>query len=334
MIFGGSSVTQGSDNMFTSAYPMVFERRMKPILDALGVDLVVHNIAQSANQCIPSELCYNSMGGENADFIGWEQSFNCGRETSMFEVIARIAGFQNAVLHFAASGSESVDECADSKTQPPRISEQWSPEVDEEIQADLKARGGARQRVLDDSGAATEHIPYTPYVPTKEVVSKFKDVLTHWGEKANSVSRFAGPLGSSYQVCGVSSLALVLFLICVVSTLRIGRWHLYSVWVHMGLTSGQTPAPCATSGTARHATLWRCWAPATTRAAPNGSHTSCHTTTMASVSMATRTTRHLAGTCCAGRCWSTTICTCCWTPYSLCRPTSPPTRSTAPITPR
>ena len=71
MIFGGSSVTAGHDS-----WPLVFERRIKPVFDALGINLIVRNIAQGANQCLPYEYCYNAMGGDNADFIGWEQSFN------------------------------------------------------------------------------------------------------------------------------------------------------------------------------------------------------------------------------------------------------------------
>ena len=111
MIFGGSSVTAGHDSLFNESWPLVFEKRMKPVFNALNIDLDVTNIAQGSTQCIPYELCYNTQGGENADFIGWEQSFNCGREPSMFELIARVAGAQQALLYFAASGSTSVPDC-------------------------------------------------------------------------------------------------------------------------------------------------------------------------------------------------------------------------------
>lgn len=46
MIFGGSSVTAGHDNYYSQAYPFVFERRMKDAFEALGIKLLVHNIAQ------------------------------------------------------------------------------------------------------------------------------------------------------------------------------------------------------------------------------------------------------------------------------------------------
>ncbi len=79
MIFGGSSVTAGHDNYYNQSYPFVAERRMKRALKALGVELVVRNIAQGANNCRPSTYCYESMGGSNADWMGWEQSYNCGK---------------------------------------------------------------------------------------------------------------------------------------------------------------------------------------------------------------------------------------------------------------
>ena len=57
------------------------------------------------------------MGGDNADFIGWEQSFNCGRNEHMFELIARIAGFNNAVLHLSTSGSDRIEGCKESQVR-------------------------------------------------------------------------------------------------------------------------------------------------------------------------------------------------------------------------
>jgi hypothetical protein len=76
MIFGGSSVTAGHDNLFNQSYPLIFRSRMQKIFEAIGVKLVVHNIAQGANNCIPYTHCYESMGGMNPDFLGWEQVFS------------------------------------------------------------------------------------------------------------------------------------------------------------------------------------------------------------------------------------------------------------------
>lgn len=71
MIFGGSSVTAGHDNKYYQSYPEVVGRKLRPILDALKVSTVVHNIAQGANNCFPSNYCYESMGGFDPDFVGW-----------------------------------------------------------------------------------------------------------------------------------------------------------------------------------------------------------------------------------------------------------------------
>lgn len=71
-MFGGSSVTAGHDNMFHDSYPQVLERELVPVLAAAGLQLSVRNIAQAANPCLPSDLCYPAMGGlEPADFYSW-----------------------------------------------------------------------------------------------------------------------------------------------------------------------------------------------------------------------------------------------------------------------
>jgi hypothetical protein len=111
MIFGGSSVTAGHDNYFHQSYPQVFERRMKPVFDAAGVNLVVRNIAMSANQCRPYEYCYNTQGAEYADWMGWEQSYNCGKDRGAHELIARMAYYNKAVIHYSASGAFLPTQC-------------------------------------------------------------------------------------------------------------------------------------------------------------------------------------------------------------------------------
>jgi hypothetical protein len=73
MVFGGSSVTASHDNYYNQSYPAIFEKRMSDIFKALGIELLVHNIAQGANNCVPYIHCYEAMGGLNPDFIGWEQ---------------------------------------------------------------------------------------------------------------------------------------------------------------------------------------------------------------------------------------------------------------------
>ena len=93
MIFGGSSCTASHDNYYNQSFPFVCERRMKSAFDALNVPLVVHNIAHGQNPCRPSNLCYNGVGGENADWVGWEQSYNCGRDRGIFEMMARLGTY-------------------------------------------------------------------------------------------------------------------------------------------------------------------------------------------------------------------------------------------------
>ena len=70
-VFGGSSVTAGHDNYYNQSYPKVFERRMQPIYDALGVDLSVRNIAIGSVGCDPYNACYETFGGTDPDFITW-----------------------------------------------------------------------------------------------------------------------------------------------------------------------------------------------------------------------------------------------------------------------
>ena len=45
MVFGGSSVTAGHDNFYNQSYPFVVERRLGPLLEYVGVELVVQDIA-------------------------------------------------------------------------------------------------------------------------------------------------------------------------------------------------------------------------------------------------------------------------------------------------
>ena len=130
MIFGGSSVTAGHDSYFNQSYPQIVQARMGPILSQVGVDLRVHNIAQGANNCSPYQLCYESMGGRNPDWIGWEQSYNCGHDEAIFELAARVAGQSRnkAVVYYSASGAWSPSACAESTDSKPYSDGDWTPE--------------------------------------------------------------------------------------------------------------------------------------------------------------------------------------------------------------
>eukprot|EP01039_Chlorochromonas_danica_P000001 gene1-1_t len=131
MVFGGSSVTAGHDNYFNQSYPMIFQHRMKEVFDALGIDLIVHNIAMGANNCLPYTYCYEAMGGRDPDFLGWEQSYNCGRDGAVFEFMARLALFSRnlAVVYYSASGAWSPSNCPPSTDAVPYCAETWSPAI-------------------------------------------------------------------------------------------------------------------------------------------------------------------------------------------------------------
>ena len=116
-IFGGSSVTAGHDNFLNESYPFVFERRVRDVMESLGINLEIHNIAHGTNKCRPSDLCYEAMGGDDPDWIGWEQSFDCGRDSGVFELMARTAYWNRAVVYYAASGGYRTTHCPPSNVR-------------------------------------------------------------------------------------------------------------------------------------------------------------------------------------------------------------------------
>jgi len=200
-IFGGSSVTAGHDNWFNESYPMVFQRRLQGTFDALGVPLHVHNIAQGANNCFPSDYCYASMGGAAADFINWEQSYNCGKAPNVYELMAREAAWTDAVLHFSASGAFKPD-CelmplkaggAPGERETAWTHERWTP-----------AREGLREgqaiphAYRNTSGYDGPHL-YHYYAPNVTRVRQLKELLHVTYMEANPVGRFTGLMWPSYN---------------------------------------------------------------------------------------------------------------------------------------
>ena len=171
MIFGGSSVTASRDNYYNQSYPKVCERRMRASFDALGVPLLIRNIAHANSPCRPSNLCYNSMGGDNADWMLWEQSFNCGRDKGIFEIMTRIAWWNKAVLYFSASGGFSPGHCPRSNDSVPWISEQWLPE--------------------NEPLFKRNHSKYHLYAPNQTAVLAFRSLSNAFFEENNSGGRFA-----------------------------------------------------------------------------------------------------------------------------------------------
>lgn len=108
----------------------IVDKRMGPLFRALGINLIVHNIAQGANNCNPYDLCYESMGGHDPDWVGWEQSYNCGHDEAMFELTARWAGWSKnrGVIYYSASGAWAPNACPPSSDPKPYSDEDWSEE--------------------------------------------------------------------------------------------------------------------------------------------------------------------------------------------------------------
>lgn len=158
LVFGGSSVTAGHDNYYTQSYPFILDKRMSPILSTLGVEMHTHNIAQGANNCSPYQLCYESMGGEDADVIGWEQSYNCGHDDNIFELAARFAGWskRKGIIYYSASGAWIPSKCEASKDSPPYSDENWHPK-DANLGPWLPGEGEVRKEkeLLDSYAKAT-----------------------------------------------------------------------------------------------------------------------------------------------------------------------------------
>ena len=217
MIFGGSSVTAGHDNFFSESYPMVFQRRIQDALAAIDVPMSVRNIAQGANNCFPSDFCYESMGGALADWIGWEQSYNCGKAHNVFEQMARTCGWNDAILHFSASGAFKPDEClpqpVDNSTGKPRMAwtkEAWTPEKEGlkegmPIPHDYPNGKGYKDAEGDKPNlVGGGHMPfiYHEYLPNITKVEQHRQQLHEGYMEANPVGRFTGMMYPHYNGAG------------------------------------------------------------------------------------------------------------------------------------
>ena len=193
MLFGGTSVTAGHDNYFNQTYPAILLNKLYPIFDALGIELSVRNIAQGQNGCLPYDLCYNGMGGfgdEPLDYIGWEQSFNCGRNGNYFEIMARIAGFQKAILFMTASGTMYYGKhCPEDEVY---IHIGYELVVNNVLQSDDNPR--------HDANWTPNETSYPSMSISEKEMNAYRSMLTTWGKKANSIARFTGYINMYYKV--------------------------------------------------------------------------------------------------------------------------------------
>lgn len=70
-------MTAGHDGQFNSSFSMIADKRLRPIMDLLEINLITNNFAQSANGCIPYGWCYETMGLSDPDWVNWEQVIYC-----------------------------------------------------------------------------------------------------------------------------------------------------------------------------------------------------------------------------------------------------------------
>ena len=132
MAFGGSNNTVGVRNYFHESYPMIVEKRLGPLLKAMGIRLVVHNIASRRATCSPYVLCYEAQGLVDPDVVGWEQGGECKEPSNdaAHEQVARIAGSSSrrGMVHFTSPAFWSTSNCPPSKEKIPYCSEDWTEE--------------------------------------------------------------------------------------------------------------------------------------------------------------------------------------------------------------
>lgn len=181
MIFGGSSVTAGHDNVYKQAYPNIVYESLGPMLASVGIDMQVHNIAQTANGCIPYDLCYEAMGGMDADLVNWEQSYNCGHDDGAFELTARWAGWSKhrGIVQFSASGAWAPSNCNKSSDHPPFSDHEWTP----------KSAG------IED------------WKPKTTDLAEWKKTMDQFAQAHDSHARFTGSWGNDKAYAGVGKMA-------------------------------------------------------------------------------------------------------------------------------
>lgn len=133
-----------------------------------------------ANGCLPSNMCYESMGGHDPDFVGWEQSFNCGRDDGAFELASRFAVWSKTPgsVYFSNSGSINPGACNESEFKKPWSDEDWDP--------------------------ASEGLP--AWSPEKEDVAYWKERYNFAHTKAGSTSQRFGGKSYVYRENGLAVL--------------------------------------------------------------------------------------------------------------------------------
>jgi len=87
--FGGYSVTVGRGNHFNQSFPFIFQSITKPLLQSIGIDLIVRNSAIGGIPSFPYGWCLPNFLGKDSNAISWDYGMNEGNGGSGLESYLR-----------------------------------------------------------------------------------------------------------------------------------------------------------------------------------------------------------------------------------------------------
>ncbi|KAL3796749.1 hypothetical protein HJC23_010896 [Cyclotella cryptica] len=108
--FGGYSVTVGRGNHFSQSFPFIFSSILKPLLQSLGLDLIVRNSAIGGIPSFPYGWCLPNFLGSDSHGISWDYGMNEGNGGMGLESYLRhgLAGMQNSPPLFVMVDTKQV----------------------------------------------------------------------------------------------------------------------------------------------------------------------------------------------------------------------------------
>jgi len=89
MSFGGYSVTVGRGNYYNQSYPFILQEVLKPVFEAIDLELVVRNSAIGGIPSFPYGWCLPNFLGTDSDVVSWDYGMNEGSEAQAFESYMR-----------------------------------------------------------------------------------------------------------------------------------------------------------------------------------------------------------------------------------------------------
>ena len=131
------------------------------------------------------------------DWVGWEQSYNCGHDEAMFEVSARWAGWSKSrgVIYFSASGAWAPSTCSPSSDPKPYSDEDWTEES-----------AGLKKWIPTQKDIAAEKATLNEYYSAKPSASRFMGSW-HNAKGYNGI----GPHGKIVLFCYFNYRCLILY---------------------------------------------------------------------------------------------------------------------------